>query len=142
MLPYGLFRALHSHIYTPLRSVLNMCCWHIAPCPIFAYREAYAPLLCLRSASVGAKRTSTGCSAPYRGGSLSHKAAPVRAHRSFWLISLVSLCFLPLILQMLRLFLHWTLHGRSAIYSLQSSAYLPGILLKVQVALYWFLPEG
>ena len=30
---YGLFRALHSHnpFYAPLRSVLNMCQWHIAP---------------------------------------------------------------------------------------------------------------
>ena len=30
---YGLFRALHSHnpFYAPLRSVLNMCHWHIAP---------------------------------------------------------------------------------------------------------------
>ena len=31
---YGLFRAAHSHVYTPLRSVLNMCHWHIAPYPI------------------------------------------------------------------------------------------------------------
>ena len=38
---YGLFRATHSHFYAPLRSVLNMCHWHIAPCPLFAYREAY-----------------------------------------------------------------------------------------------------
>ena len=30
---YGLFRALHSNnpFYAPLRSVLNMCHWHIAP---------------------------------------------------------------------------------------------------------------
>ena len=35
---YGLFRATHSHVYAPLRSVLNMCHWHIAPYPIFAYR--------------------------------------------------------------------------------------------------------
>ena len=35
---YGLFCATHSHVYAPLRSVLNMCHWHIAPYPIFAYR--------------------------------------------------------------------------------------------------------
>ena len=34
---YGLLRATHSHFYAPLRSVLNMCHWHIAPYPIFAY---------------------------------------------------------------------------------------------------------
>ena len=36
---YGLFRALHSHnpFYAPLRSVLNMCHWHIAP----AYEQAH-----------------------------------------------------------------------------------------------------
>ena len=30
---YGLLRATHSHnpFYAPLRSVLNMCHWHIAP---------------------------------------------------------------------------------------------------------------
>ena len=26
---YGLFRAAHSHFYAPLRSVLNMCHWHL-----------------------------------------------------------------------------------------------------------------
>ena len=40
--------------------------------------------------TVGAKRTSTGCSAPYRGGSLSHKTTPVRAHRGFRLLTLAS----------------------------------------------------
>ena len=43
---YGLFRATHSHIYAPLRSVLNMCHWHIAPYPLFAYRGIIIPLLC------------------------------------------------------------------------------------------------
>uniref|UniRef100_UPI004024C570 hypothetical protein n=1 Tax=Lachnospira sp. TaxID=2049031 RepID=UPI004024C570 len=28
---YGLFRATHSHVSAPLRSVLDMCHWHIAP---------------------------------------------------------------------------------------------------------------
>jgi len=28
---YGLLRAMHSHVSAPLRSVLNMCHWHIAP---------------------------------------------------------------------------------------------------------------
>ena len=28
---YGLLRATHSHVSAPLRSVLNMCHWHIAP---------------------------------------------------------------------------------------------------------------
>ena len=41
--------------------------------PIFAYREAYAPLLC-----------------SYRGGSLSHKTTPVQAHRGFRLLTLAS----------------------------------------------------
>ena len=41
--------------------------------PIFAYREAYAPLLC-----------------SYRGGSLSHKTTFVQAHRGFRLLTLVS----------------------------------------------------
>ena len=31
---YGLFRATHSHVSAPLRSVLDMCHWHIAPAPI------------------------------------------------------------------------------------------------------------
>ena len=42
-------------------------------CPIFAYREACAPLLC-----------------SYRGGSLSHKTTPVQAHRGFRLLTLAS----------------------------------------------------
>ena len=43
---YGLFRATHSHFSAPLRSVLDMCHWHIAPYPIFAYRGIIIPLLC------------------------------------------------------------------------------------------------
>ena len=42
--------------------------------PIFAYREADAPLLC-----------------SYRGGALSHKTTPVQAHRGFRLLPLASL---------------------------------------------------
>ena len=42
--------------------------------PIFAYREADAPLLC-----------------SYRGGSLSPKTTPVQAHRGFRLLTLASL---------------------------------------------------
>ena len=42
--------------------------------PIFAYREAYAPLLC-----------------SYRGGSLSHKTTLVQAHHGFRLLTLASL---------------------------------------------------
>ena len=36
-----LFRALHSHnpFYAPLRSVLNMCHWHIAPWHHVMYRK-------------------------------------------------------------------------------------------------------
>ena len=41
--------------------------------PIFAYREAYAPLLC-----------------SYRGGALSHKTTLVQAHRGFRLLTLAS----------------------------------------------------
>ena len=43
---YGLLRATHSHFSAPLRSVLDMCHWHIAPYPIFAYRGIIIPLLC------------------------------------------------------------------------------------------------
>ena len=53
----------------------QLWCLRIVPCialpqssPVFAYRGIIILFLCLRSASVGAKRTSTGCSAPYRGG--------------------------------------------------------------------------
>ena len=60
--------ALRIVPYFVFTTVGAVCHWHTAPCPIFAYREADAPRLCLRSASVGAKRTSTGCSAPYRAG--------------------------------------------------------------------------
>ena len=42
--------------------------------PIFAYREADAPLLC-----------------SYRGGSLSHKTTPVQAYRGFRLLPLASM---------------------------------------------------
>ena len=38
---YGLFRAMHAHFSTPLRSVLDMCHWHIAPYPLFAYFYAH-----------------------------------------------------------------------------------------------------
>ena len=41
---YGLFRAAHSHVSAPLRPVLDMCHWHIAPYPIFAYRGIIIPL--------------------------------------------------------------------------------------------------
>ena len=41
---YGLLRATHSHVSAPLRSVLDMCHWHIAPYPIFAYRGIIIPL--------------------------------------------------------------------------------------------------
>ena len=47
---YGLFRATHSHVSAPLRSVLDMCHWHIAPYPIFAYRGIIIP----RYANIGA----------------------------------------------------------------------------------------
>ena len=55
---YGLFRAMHYHIYAPLRSVRNMCHWHIAPYPIFAYRGIKIPLLCsYRGGSQGLSTT-------------------------------------------------------------------------------------
>ena len=44
--------------------------------PLFAYREAYAPLIC-----------------PYRGGALSHNTTRVQAHRGFRLLTLVSKVF-------------------------------------------------
>ena len=43
---YGLFRATHSHVYAPLRSVLNMCHWHIAPTNIRISRD-YHPTFML-----------------------------------------------------------------------------------------------
>ena len=46
---YGLFRVTHSHVSAPLRSVLDMCHWHIAPYPIFAYRGIIIPLFPLIS---------------------------------------------------------------------------------------------
>ena len=55
---YGLLRATHSHVSAPLRSVLDMCHWHIAPYPIFAYRGIIIPLLCsYRSGSKGLSPT-------------------------------------------------------------------------------------
>ncbi len=63
---------LPQFFYAPLRSVLNMCHWHIAP--QYRIRKAYAPLLC-----------------SYRGESLSHKTTLVQAHRGFRLLTLASL---------------------------------------------------
>ena len=60
---YGLLRATHSHVSAPLRSVLDMCHWHIAPYPIFAYRGIIIPLLC-----------------SYRGGSQGLSPTYERAH--------------------------------------------------------------
>ena len=58
--------------------------------PLFAYRGIIIPLLCLRSASVGAKRTSTGCSAPYRGGSQGLSSTYEQAHVDLDLLTLAS----------------------------------------------------
>lgn len=58
MIPCGLFRAAHSH----------------NPTPIFAYRGAYAPLLC-----------------EYRGGSQGHSTTNVQAHVMSDLLTLVSI---------------------------------------------------
>ena len=70
---YGLFRATHSHVSAPLRSVLNMCHWHIAPYQIFAYRGIIIPLLC-----------------SYWGGSQGLSPTYERAHVSSDLLTLVS----------------------------------------------------
>ena len=70
---YGLFRATHSHVSAPLRSVLDMCHWHIAPYPIFAYRGIIIPLLC-----------------SYRGGSQGHTPTYEQAHVGLDLLTLVS----------------------------------------------------
>ena len=70
---YGLFRATHSHVSAPLRSVLNMCHWHIAPYPIFAYRGIIIPLLCL-----------------YRGGSQGLSPTYEQAHMGLDLLTLAS----------------------------------------------------
>ena len=70
---YGLFRATHSHFSAPLRSVLNMCHWHIAPYPIFAYRGIIIPLLC-----------------SYRGGSQGLSPIYEQAHMGLDLLTLAS----------------------------------------------------
>ena len=70
---YGLFRAMHSHVYAPLRSELNMCHWHIAPAPIFAYRGTIIPLLC-----------------SYWGGAQGHSPTYEQAHVGLDLLPLVS----------------------------------------------------
>ena len=70
---YGLFRATHSHFSAPLRSVLNMCHWHIAPYPLFAYRGIIIPLLC-----------------SYRGGSKGLSPTYEQAHVGLDLLTLVS----------------------------------------------------
>ena len=71
---YGLFRALHSHnpFYAPLRSVLNMCHWHIST-PVFAYRGIIIPLLC-----------------SYRGGSQGLSSTYEQAHVDLDLLTLTS----------------------------------------------------
>ena len=70
---YGLFRATYSRVYAPLRSVLNMCHWHIAPYPIFAHRGIIIPLLC-----------------SYRGGAQGHSPTYEQAHVDLDLLTLVS----------------------------------------------------
>ena len=40
---YGLFRATHSHVSAPLRSVLDMCHWHIATLPNIRISWDYHP---------------------------------------------------------------------------------------------------
>ena len=74
---YGLLRATHSHFYAPLRSVLNMCHWHIAPYPIFAYRGIIIPLLC-----------------SYRGGSQGLSPTYEQAHVGLDLLTLASFLLL------------------------------------------------
>ena len=76
---YGLFRATHSHVSAPLRSVLDMCHWHIAPYPIFAYRGIIIPLLC-----------------SYRGGSKGLSPTYEQAHVGLDLLTLASLYFILL----------------------------------------------
>ena len=74
-MPYELFRTSYSHnsFYAPLRSVLNMCHWHIAP------QYSHIVKLTLHFyAHIG-------------GGSLSHKTTLVQAHRGFRLLTLASL---------------------------------------------------
>ena len=70
---YGLLRATHSHVSAPLRSVLNMCHWHIAPYPLFAYRGIIIPLLC-----------------SYRGGSQGLSSTYEQAHVDLDLLTLAS----------------------------------------------------
>ena len=69
-MPYGLFRTAYSH--NP--GILFL--FAVPEGNPFAYREAYASLLC-----------------SYRGGSLSHKSTPVQAHRAFRLLTLASYKF-------------------------------------------------
>ena len=65
----------HHHKILMSKDALRIVSYFVLPqsYPIFAYREACAPLLC-----------------SYRGGSLSHKTTPVQAHRGFRLLTLAS----------------------------------------------------
>ena len=67
MAAFSLFSGTHDAIRIVPYCVLSQSY------PTFAYREAYAPLLC-----------------SYWGGSLSHKTTPVQAHRGFRLLTLAS----------------------------------------------------
>ena len=65
----------HHHKILMSKDALRIVSYFVLPqsYPIFAYREACAPLLC-----------------SYRGGSLNHKTTPVQAHRGFRLLTLAS----------------------------------------------------
>ena len=89
---YGLLRATHSLVSAPLRSVLNMCHWHIAPYPIFAYRGIIIPLLC-----------------SYRGGSKGLSPTYEQAHVGLDLLALVSSYFIKKIILCIATILYLTI---------------------------------
>ena len=84
-------------VSAPLRSVLNVCHWHTAPTNIRNPLIYCVNRYCLRSASVGAKRTSTGCSAPHVWRVPSSKALSCKHERLFDLLTLVSYKFLQML---------------------------------------------
>ena len=77
-------------VSAPLRSVQNVCHWHTAPTNIRNPLIYCVNRYCLRSASVGAKRTSTGCSAPHVWRVPSSKALSCKHEQLFDLLTLVS----------------------------------------------------
>ena len=100
---YGLFRATHSHVSAPLRSVLDMCHWHIAPYPIFAYRGIIIPLLC-----------------SYQGGSQGLSPTYEQAHVGLDLLPLASYYFIDAKQLSRLLFSDFPMHRQTPLYRIRA----------------------